>query len=103
MADSLLPGEAVLILCRGTQQHRAEQESDHEDSNCDFSRHERNVGMNLPGRRPYTSPGTWSSFHKDGAHTLMADGAVRFLNKNTDPQVLKALLTATGGETVGEF
>jgi hypothetical protein len=48
VADSLLPGEAVLILCRETQQHRAEQDSDHEDSKRDFSRHKRNVGMNMP-------------------------------------------------------
>lgn len=48
MANSLLPGEAVLIPCRGSQQHRAEQESDHEDSKRDFSPHKRNVGMNMP-------------------------------------------------------
>ena len=50
VADSLLPGEAVLVLRRETQQHRAEQESDHDDSKRDSSRHERNVGTNMPYR-----------------------------------------------------
>lgn len=62
-----------------------------------------NVGINLPGKQPYSSPGAWSSFHANGAHTLFADGSVRFISQSTDPAVLKALLTATGGDTVGDF
>lgn len=62
-----------------------------------------NVGVNLPGKQPYSSPGVWSSFHAQGAHTLFADGSVRFISQATDPAVLKALLTATGGDAVGDF
>ncbi|RLS58269.1 MAG: DUF1559 domain-containing protein [Planctomycetota bacterium] len=38
-----------------------------------------------------------------GCHFGMADGAVRFVSENTDPQVLEALATMQGGEVVGEF
>lgn len=61
------------------------------------------VGVNLPGTQPNHSPGTWSSFHRGGAHTLLADGSVRFISEKVDPNVTKALLSATGGETIGEF
>lgn len=63
----------------------------------------QNVGVNLPSSCPGTSPSTWSSYHYAGAHTLLADGSVRFISKTTDPQVLKALLTATANDKVGEF
>ena len=36
----------------------------------------------------------------DGFHVAFADGSVRFLNKESDPQVLRALITSNGGETV---
>ncbi|MEZ5943601.1 MAG: DUF1559 domain-containing protein [Planctomycetaceae bacterium] len=38
-----------------------------------------------------------------GAQFLMADGAVRFISQEADPEVLKALSTPDGGEIVGEF
>lgn len=38
-----------------------------------------------------------------GAHFLIGDGSVRFISENIDPEVLKALSTPAGGETVGEF
>lgn len=38
--------------------------------------------------------------HWQGAMFLMCDGSVRMLNEATDPQVLKALATPDGGETV---
>lgn len=43
------------------------------------------------------------AFHTGGAHALMADGAVRFLNENMSLQTLAALGTRDGGEVVGEF
>ena len=58
------------------------------------------IGINLPGNEPGRSNGVMSSYHSGGAQYVMGDGAVRFLGSNTDPAVLKALLTATGGETV---
>jgi prepilin-type processing-associated H-X9-DG protein len=39
-----------------------------------------------------------SSLHRGGANPLFADGSVRFLSNDTDPQVLKTLLTIAGGE-----
>jgi len=39
-----------------------------------------------------------SSLHRGGANALFADGSVRFLSKDTDPALLKALLTIAGGE-----
>jgi hypothetical protein len=43
--------------------------------------------------------GGWS---KSGAYFLMADGQVRSLRDTIDPQVLKALATPAGGETVSD-
>lgn len=63
----------------------------------------QNVGVNLPGTQPNQSPGTWSSFHRGGSHTLLADGSVRFIGEKADPNVLKALITASAQDTVGDF
>ncbi len=63
----------------------------------------QNVGVNLPGTQPNHSSGAWSSFHRGGSHTLLADGSVRFISEKTEPKILKALLTATAEDTVGEF
>jgi type II secretory pathway pseudopilin PulG len=41
--------------------------------------------------------------HVGGRHSLMADGAVRFISQNLDQQTFEALLTAASGDTVGEF
>ncbi len=43
------------------------------------------------------------SFHTGGVHTLMGDGAVRFLSENIDGQTLVALATRFKGDIVGEF
>ncbi len=43
------------------------------------------------------------SFHTGGAHALLGDGSVRFLGENLNFRVLRALVTAKGGEVVGEF
>lgn len=61
------------------------------------------VGINLPGNAPGMSDGMFSSYHTGGTNILMADGAVRFISQNVDPTVLEALVTADGGEEVGEF
>ncbi|RMG34299.1 MAG: DUF1559 domain-containing protein [Planctomycetota bacterium] len=45
----------------------------------------------------------WSSTHAGGAHGLMADGSVHFFNQSLDIQVLRALVTRSGGEQVPEF
>lgn len=43
------------------------------------------------------------SFHIGGAHMLLGDGSVRFLSENLDYRTLRALITTSGGEVVGEF
>lgn len=45
----------------------------------------------------------WYSFHTGGAHTLMGDGSVRFLNENTSAYIIAALITSQGSEVIGEF
>jgi prepilin-type processing-associated H-X9-DG protein len=64
---------------------------------------EQDVGVNLPGRQPGQSSGVISSYHPAGGHVAMADGSVRFVSDQIDPQVLKAALTANGGEAPSEF
>lgn len=41
--------------------------------------------------------------NEGGAHFLLGDGSVRFINENIDPAVLKALATPNGGEDVSDF
>lgn len=60
------------------------------------------VGINRPGSRSGRSEGLLSSYHTGGAQVLMADGAVRFVSQNLDPQVLSALLTVNGNEPVDD-
>ncbi len=43
------------------------------------------------------------SFHTGGANVLLGDGSVRFLNESLDMTLLRALVTRSGGEVVGEF
>ena len=40
------------------------------------------------------------SRHPGGVHVLMADGTLQFLPDDTDPKVLRAMLTIAGGEIV---
>lgn len=58
----------------------------------------KNLAINLPGDRPGYSPAAWSSYHRRMAQTLCADGSVRNLSTETDPSVLKAIMTAHGGK-----
>jgi prepilin-type N-terminal cleavage/methylation domain-containing protein len=45
----------------------------------------------------------WSSNHVGGAHGLMADGSVRFVNENVAWQVRQAVGTREGGEIVSDY
>jgi hypothetical protein len=44
-----------------------------------------------------------SSQHTGGAHHLLADGSVRFINQSLDVNIYDALSTRATGEVVGEF
>lgn len=48
-------------------------------------------------RSPHGFGGAWS---ERGATFLMADGSVRFISERVNPEVMKALATPQGGETV---
>ena len=43
------------------------------------------------------------SYHVGGVHSLMADGAVRFISSNIDTTVFQNLGSRQGGEVVGDF
>jgi hypothetical protein len=59
--------------------------------------------INSDGSEPGRSDGLISSYHAGGAEVAFADGGGRFLNESIDPEVLKALTTADGGEGPQEF
>ena len=48
-------------------------------------------------------PDGFGSPHLGGAHFLMGDGTVRFVNTNTAQTTVDALFTRNGGETVNDF
>lgn len=54
---------------------------------------QQNCGPNLEPFSP----------HVGGCHTLLADGTVRFLSENTAWTIIRALATAGGGETIGDY
>lgn len=45
-------------------------------------------------------PKGFSSYHDHGCHFLLGDGTVRFVNKNIHHEVLSAVFTRNGGETM---
>jgi prepilin-type processing-associated H-X9-DG protein len=59
-------------------------------------------GVNLDGAARGESEGVASGYHSGGCYAAFADGSVRFLSKNMDPQVLSGLMTSDGGEQVTE-
>jgi hypothetical protein len=51
------------------------------------------ISINLPGKTPGWSDGTFSSsWSPDGVHVLRQDGGVEFLSRDLDPKVLKSRL-----------
>ncbi|MBT6496686.1 MAG: DUF1559 domain-containing protein [Planctomycetaceae bacterium] len=50
-----------------------------------------------------TDPAGFHSHHVGGVHFAMGDGSVQFFSENISQQVLDALFTRDGGETVGAF
>lgn len=48
-------------------------------------------------------PDQFGSSSPGGANMLLMDGSVRFISENISPQILQALSTPDGGETVGSF
>lgn len=61
-----------------------------------------NTNPSGPGYAPFICD-QWSSIHSGGAHCLMSDGSVRFVNQTLERGVRKAIATRSGGERVGEF
>jgi len=55
--------------------------------------------INGPGAEAGRSNSPISSWHTGGAQMLLVDGSLRFRSGKTDPAVLRALMTADGGES----
>ncbi|MFY9255909.1 MAG: DUF1559 domain-containing protein [Fuerstiella sp.] len=60
------------------------------------------VSVNEGTNQLDVSDSVLSSYHRGGAQALLADGSVRFVSQNIDPQVLQALVTKAGGEELPE-
>ncbi|MBI3863474.1 MAG: DUF1559 domain-containing protein [Planctomycetia bacterium] len=55
-------------------------------------------------KKPYINgPDGIGGPFRGGMHVLFADGAVRFISENVNPDILEALTTIRGGEAVGGF
>jgi hypothetical protein len=65
----------------------------------DFDVSRQPIGINLKGQGQSDSPGLMSSYHSNGAHMLLGDGKVRFVNEKIDPRVLKSLTTIDAGDS----
>lgn len=63
----------------------------------------RDLQFNAISNRMNTSGAGLSNVHNGGAYTALVDGSIRYLSEEIDPDVLRALMTKNGGETVGEF
>lgn len=61
------------------------------------------LGVNLPGDQPGRSRAAIASYHRVGAHVLLADGAVRFVSEKIDPHVIRMLSTYDDGEPVPKY
>ena len=49
---------------------------------------------------PYLEP---FSYHVGGCHAALADGSTRFLSENTAWQIVRALMTTSGSETISSY
>jgi prepilin-type N-terminal cleavage/methylation domain-containing protein/prepilin-type processing-associated H-X9-DG protein len=66
----------------------------------------REQGWALPGASVPVSPpntGSFGSEHSEGAHFVMCDGSVRWINNQVNPSTMRALATPRGGDLVGEY
>jgi len=56
-------------------------------------------------KKPYINgpDGIGGPWGGKGCHIGLADGSVRFVSENIDPDVMKALSTMSGGEVIGDF
>lgn len=63
----------------------------------------RDWEFNAISNRMNTFASRLSNVHKGGSNTALVDGSVRFLSEEIEPDVLRALMTKNGGETVDEF
>jgi hypothetical protein len=69
----------------------------------DFDASKQPIGVNFRGTEQRDSPGFASSYHKGGAHVELADGSVRFISENINPEVLESLITVAGHEEMGDW
>ena len=60
------------------------------------------VNWRDPTRR-LNSPGAFGSLHVGVVQFLLADGSVRAISENVDPQVMQAIASPDGGEQLGAF
>ena len=61
------------------------------------------ASVNGPGTVKGKSSSMISSWHFGGAQVGLADGSVRFMDKNIDAVVLRNLITKSGGEQIEEW
>jgi hypothetical protein len=66
----------------------------------DVDVNDESIGVNLPGDQPGRSRGVISSSHFQGAHVLMGDGSVRYIQQKIDKRVLTALTTINGHDAL---
>jgi hypothetical protein len=69
----------------------------------DVETSDESFGVNLPGDQPGRSRGAIASYHRGGAHVLLADGTVRYISDKTDPHVIRILSNCDDGEPTPEF
>lgn len=60
-------------------------------------------GVNLPGKTRGTSNGWLSTYHKDNVNIAFADGSVKSVSANIDPEVLKALVSVDPADRLKEL